>query len=299
MVLFNPFAGAGQSEPIARRLTQRLEHAGHDPFLQETIPQPPGDWLDRELAGVDLLLVIGGDGAVRLACGPASRNRTPIYQVPGGTENLFAREFGQSALWEDLHAAIEQFEVRWVDLGTANGELFTLMASVGYDAEVVYDVAAGRGRAITQLTYLRPMLRQLLRFAPVPMTISIDGETVVGGQSGMVIVANSRHYAFRLNPAWQASMSDGRFDVLFFPAKRAAAMVGWVLRCRYKRHIHHPRLVYQCGRSVLIECASPQRYQLDGDPPFAGGGPVQRLEMMVHGSKLPVLMGASARGPQE
>ena len=90
----------------------------------------------------------------------------------------------------------------------------------------------------------------------------------------MVVVANSRQYAARLDPAQRAEMSDGLLDVLFFPIASKAQLLSWLIQCRLRRHLADQRLVNRCGRAIKIVCDQPQRYQLDGDPPPKADNPV-------------------------
>ncbi len=102
----------------------------------------------------------------------------------------------------------------------------------------------------------------------------MDGERIDLGRQGAVVVANSRQYAWRLDPAQRAVMSDGWLDVLFFPIATKAQLFSWLIKCRLRRHLADQRLIYRRGRAIEIVCDRPQRYQLDGDPPLAADNPV-------------------------
>src|SRR5262245_65799244 len=93
---------------------EQLRSAGHVVQVEPTRLEAPKQWLDGLLAGVQLLVVSGGDGAVRLAAGSAHRTGVPLYQIPRGTENLFAREFGMDRRPTTLLRALERFDVRHV-----------------------------------------------------------------------------------------------------------------------------------------------------------------------------------------
>ena len=267
LVLCNPISGAGRAMMIGQSISRCLTDAGHEVHVCETRLEPPERWLDTSLRGIDALVVAGGDGAVRLAAASAVRTGTPIYQVPCGTENLFAREFGMTRNAEALCRAVEKFATRRVDVGVANGRIFLLMASVGFDADVVHDLASRRGSSISHFSYVAPIVSQLWRWHPPRLDIDIDGERLVEGQPGFVVIGNCRQYGWRLNPAGRAAMDDGLLDVVFFPACSRRELIAWAIRCRRQRHLQHPRLVYQRGRSVSIASPAPQRFQLDGDPP--------------------------------
>ena len=134
--------------------------------LAETRIDAADDWLDGQLAEARALVVVGGDGAVRLAAEPAIRTQTPLYHFPYGTENLFSREFGMDRCVQTLLGALERNEPRLIDVGVVNGRTFLLMVSVGYDAEVVHDLAGRRGSSLSPWSYLGPSIRQLRAWRP-------------------------------------------------------------------------------------------------------------------------------------
>ena len=228
LVLYNPKAGAGRSAATAEMICEAVERAGMNAVLSQSRIDTADDWLDEPLTGAGALVVVGGDGAVRLAAEPAVRTGTPLYHFPSGTENLFSREFGMDRRVETLLQALECNKLRRVDLGVVNGRSFLLMVSIGYDAEVVHDLASRRGSSISHWSYLGPAVRQLHQWRPAVLEVTVDGERIDPGCPGMVIVANSRQYAWRLDPAQRAEMSDGLLDVLFFPMATKSQLLAWL-----------------------------------------------------------------------
>jgi diacylglycerol kinase family enzyme len=267
MLLYNPVAGSGRAKRDADKLHAALTAVGHAPVLTETRLEPQKQWLDPQMDEFDLVVVVGGDGAVRLASGAAGRTSTPLYHFPLGTENLFAREFRKSRSVERLLAAIDRFEVRRFDLGIANNRKFLLMASIGFDADVVHDLAGARGSGISHLSYVPPIIRQIFRWRSPNLRVRVDGDTIVNGRRGTVIVANSRQYALRVDPATRADMTDGLLDVLYLPARSVIGVLWWSVACRFRWHLLSRRSVYRTGHEIEVLSDEPLRYQLDGDRP--------------------------------
>jgi diacylglycerol kinase (ATP) len=266
VVVFNPVSGAGKSQGMAQLLAQQVEAAGHSAILAPTRLEGDDRWLDDLLCGAGVAIVVGGDGTVRQTIGPASRLGIPLYHLPCGTENLFAREFGMNADASDVIRSIDENRVRQIDLGRANGSDFALMCSVGFDAEVVRDLSSRRGARISHRSYVWPVIRQFLRWTPPPVTIEVDGSKIVDTCRGMVIVSNSRQYAWRLDPVLCADMADGMLDVVFMPMRTRFDLIWWAVRCARRRQLAHPRIVHKRGRCVRVQTQDCASYQLDGDP---------------------------------
>lgn len=265
--MFNPVSGRGRSAEAAERTRCALIERGHEAVTIASRLEPTSAWLDPALSGASLLVVAGGDGAVRMAAPAAARQDTPVYHLPLGTENLFAREFGMNAAIDTLFRAIEEWRIRRVDVGLANGRWFLLMASVGFDAEVVHTLAASRGKSISHLTYIKPVIKTMRTWSPPRLSIEVDGQPLVAERRGMAVIANARQYGWRIDPAARADMADGLLDVVFMPAESLASVIGWVARCRLRRQYEHHSHIARRGTSVVVRCEQPLHYQLDGDPP--------------------------------
>ena len=285
LILFNPVSGGGRAEQAAEHLAQTLRRAGHKTAVTPTRREPSDGWLDELLTDTAALVILGGDGAVRAAAGAAIRTKTPLYHVPYGTANLFAREFGMDRRPATLMRALDRFEVRRVDVGEANGEPFVLMASVGFDADVVHDLAARRGASISFLSYAGPVLNQLRRWDAPSFSMKIDGRPVEldPPARGTIIVANARSYAFGLKPAPDADMADGLFDVIDLPMATRWSVLAWMVKLRLGRR---SSVNVRRGAVIEIRCVHPQRLQLDGDP---AGGTARVFGLSIRPGVLPVL----------
>jgi diacylglycerol kinase (ATP) len=294
LILFNPLAGGGKARAAAQRIETLLRGAGYETQLTPTRAEASdeaGYDLAARLGDARGLIVVGGDGAVRSAADAAIDSRTPLYHVPLGTVNLFAREFAMTGRPQRLLGALRDHRVRWVDSGLAGGRRFLLMASVGFDAQVVHDLARGRGASISRLSYLGPMVRQMRCWRPPKLAVTVDGKPLDLPGTGMVVVANCRRYMWGLNPAARADMTDGKLDVVYLPIRGKADLLGWLGRCLRGRHLADPRLVHCLGSSVRIDCDEAQSVQLDGDPSSdTAGGEGGALQVEIQPGVLPVLL---------
>ncbi|MFM7261216.1 MAG: diacylglycerol/lipid kinase family protein [bacterium] len=273
VILFNPVSGSGRALAAAERLAQGLRAAGVEVRLLPTERRAAHAWLTPALAGARALVVAGGDGAVRMSAVEAARASVPLWHAPCGTENLFARTFGMTSEPADVARALAVGRTAQVDLGRADDESFAIMASVGFDAEVVHFLAARRTGAISHLSYVRPILELARSWRANHLAWEIDGEREQLGH-GMVVVGNMRAYGVRLNPAAEAVHDDGLLDAVFIPAHRAMDLLAWAPLLRLGLAHRLPDWVAAHGgghrmrRGARIELtADPAaRLQLDGDP---------------------------------
>ncbi len=162
-------------------------------------------------------------------------------------------------------------------------ELFVIMASVGFDAEVVHLVAARRTGAISHVSYARPILELAATWRASRLAWTIDGEHEELGE-GIVVVGNMRAYGVGLNPAAEAEHDDGLLDAVFIPARTAVDLLAWAPLLRLGLAHRLPDWIVPHGgghrmrRGARIELTSDpaSRLQLDGDPsalPASAGSP--------------------------
>jgi diacylglycerol kinase family enzyme len=242
--------------------------------------------------------VAGGDGSVLRAAPAAIAAGVPVYHIPCGNENLFAREFRMDSSVQTLRRALDRRAVQKVDVGRVagpegDGGPFLIMCSLGPDASVIHRLDRVRTRALGHLAYMGPVLQELMAPSFPRLRVRVDGREVVDGR-GILLVGNSRQYALRMDPAVRASMSDGLLDVVFLPCEGRAGALAWGLRCRLGRQSAHSKLVYVQGREIEIEPAEGEAvYQVDGEAGCshpAGTSIAGALRLTLSPACLPVLV---------
>ena len=289
LVLVNRKAGAGKLGHLLNHLLGEIDCRN---YVVERITD-----LDELSARSHLLhkqgllrtvIAAGGDGTAattiqHIPCG------TPVCIFPLGTENLLAKYLQQHANPSSLVEMIERGVVIRLDAGQANGRIFLLMLSCGFDADVVRRLHENRQGNITHLSYAKPIYATLRNYE-YP-TLNVDCESEEGSrleeQAKWVFVVNLPRYAVGLNLMPGAVGTDGLLDLCTFQHG------SWWNTLRYLSGVildqHHgwdDCFTHQV-RKIRIESNRETEvpFQLDGDP--GGVLPVdvevlpQRLTLLV------------------
>lgn len=265
VLLNNPNSGRGRGAAVADDLERALTDAGHGVLRLSAGSGLLDGTLIPILRSHELLVVAGGDGTLHHALPAILESGIAVYHYPLGTENLFTREFGMTRDAHQLLRAIASGRVRVCDAGTCNGRPFSLMASVGFDACVVERVAAARRAGVTRGDYVRCAVRELVSPRVARVTVRIDGTRVIDHAPGLLVVANSRQYAARLDPVVDADMSDGLLDVAFFPHRTSIGLARWMVAIATGLHAHMPGVVRGRGRAIDVDVDGPRPLQIDGE----------------------------------
>ena len=301
VLLTNAASGKGGSHSLAAQSADALARAGH---TVDRVALGPGWQSEINDSRPDLIVACGGDGTVSAAAPLASERDIPIYHLPRGTENLFAREFSMrpdAARLRDAVGAwrVERFDLAECRVDDALPRCFVLMCSVGFDADVLHALAARRSGPISHGSYTIPVIASLMRPTIRTLTIEVDGRVVVEGVKGNAVVSNCGRYALGIDPSRDASMTDGMLDVFFAPSASSARTLAW-MGMALARLGHNARSIVRArGRIVRIHAAparrttgpATHRHQLDGEAigPDGSGG---TLTLGVRPRALPVLLPA-------
>lgn len=275
----NPSSGSGKRAGRVIDLIQALKALGIQPRLYSRREQ--FDAAVREPARREQLVAAvaaGGDGTVLDLI-----NRhpgLPICILPLGTENLLAKAFGIPRCGKTVANIIAEGHRQRIDSGWINGRRFLIMASAGFDAEVVQRVHAARGGGhVRHWTYVRPILNALFQYKPQKLRVTVDDQPTVH-EGELVVVANLKSYALNLGLVPTAIGTDGILDARLFRTRSLWELLVQFARILSGRHERCPSVIPLHGKMMRIESDVLVPIQVDGDP--AGTTPVEiRVEPLA------------------
>ncbi len=258
-ILLNPQAGRGLGPAYAEAIGAALRGRGYEVLVQET------EDAVRIPDEIDRAIVVGGDGTLRRAAASLGEAGIPFLHAPLGTENLFARMLHLPREPEDIAELAVRGATRRIDAGLTPYGPFTIMVSMGFDAEVIHDLHARRSGPIRHASYIGPIVRTVLKRKWPKISIEVDGKRVVERRRGLAIVANFSGYAFGMDPARDAKPDDGQLDVVFLPTSSITRTLLWAWRSRRGVAVDHPAAVVTRGARVILSGPEKMALQLDGD----------------------------------
>lgn len=276
LLFTSPKAGSGAGRQEIPRLRERLTQAGiahqclSDP---QELRQRIQSCRQRDVSR-PTVIAAGGDGTICLVA-ENSDDQTPLLPMPMGTENLLARYLGQSNRAEDVMQTLQHGQTRRFDAGRANGKLFLIMATVGFDAEVVRRVHLRRKGHIQKLSYLKPILQTIsrYRFPKLQVTRFDRDDTEIDTQQvGWAMVFNLPCYGGGLRVAPHAVGNDGQLDLVTFSYAGLASSLGYVAAVAAGVHRRWAAVGQHPVEKVTITAAGRVAYELDGD--YAGRLPL-------------------------
>ena len=193
-----------------------------------------------------------------------------------GTANLMGRHLGvrwtAATLVSSVVATVRQNRVRHLDAGVVNGRPFLLMVGVGLDAQVVHLLDHVRRGPIAYASYVVPTVLTLAAYRFPPLTVTVDGRTILTDTPAVAFVGNVSEYGTGLPILTHAVPDDGLLDVCVLPCRDLRELAEVLLLMTAGEHPLREGVVYTRGRRVRVTSAEPVAVQADGDA--AGFTPV-------------------------
>jgi diacylglycerol kinase (ATP) len=264
-----------KGRPIAatvRRTQRRLEAAG---WPVEAVVVRKKKAMRRHVAaavadGVEVVVTVGGDGAVLQSIQGLAESPAALAIVPLGTGNLVATNLGIPKRLDRAIGVILDGAQRTIDLGHASLDgkerVFAVACGVGFDAEVMDATSSRQKRRWGRIAYVASAIGRAVRVRTVEHMITIDGEQATLAAS-QVFVANFGRTGLGLQPRMQVVPDDGILDVVALRGSGPVhgLLAAWeAIRQRRSGRSRGGRAFRARGHEVRIESERPRLVEVDG-----------------------------------
>ncbi|TDO69750.1 diacylglycerol kinase family enzyme [Kribbella sp. VKM Ac-2571] len=251
------------------------ERGFEDPLWLETTEDDAGVTMARRAIDdvVDLVLVAGGDGTVRVVCAELARTGIPAAVLPAGTGNLLARNLGISLELETALAEVLDGSDRRIDSVLVEGDQlptdrFVVMAGLGLDAAIIADAPDDLKKRAGWAAYVVSTLKNL-NHPSVRVEITVDDQPPVRRRARTVVIGNVGRLQANIPLLPDATPDDGRIDAVVLAPRRVShwprLVLGLVIKSWREEHLQR-----FTGRRIQVRAERPVRRQLDGDTVSSG-----------------------------
>jgi diacylglycerol kinase (ATP) len=276
LILANPTAGGGLGREALARLKAFASEKHWSAEFRSAESSSEFAQIAREeaTAGRERIFALGGDGTFQALLNAVAGNLDiSIGVLPAGGGNDLAAALGlpfdpvraaEMILTRGEAAALDAARVR-----TADGveRLYMGGGGVGLDAEAarfasgVYREMRGRSR------YLLSAIRALGKFRGIDVHVSLEGagQTSLQGSALVLGILNTPSYGGGLRLAPEASLEDGRLDLVLLENLTALEIARVLPRLALSGEIRTKRIQRFCVTRARIESERPCAFHADGE----------------------------------
>lgn len=219
LISANPRSGASDRLALVAQLQAAIQAIGFECELFTNLAEMQERAKSlAEQRRLRTVVSAGGDGtASRVAS--LIPDEIPLTLFPTGSENLLAKHLSITTDIQQCARAIERLRIKSLDVMTVNGQISLLMASVGFDAEVVRRVHLARKSHVSKWTYWSAIVRTMFGYRWPALRIIVRdelGNVVDESVGSWVFVFNVPRYASGLSIIDDALDDDGCIDIGIF-----------------------------------------------------------------------------------
>ena len=255
-VLGNPAARGGTGD--VERVVDEIRATGRRAALLRADSAEASSAAARDAvrAGHERLVVVGGDGRVRIAVDAVAGSGVVLGIVPQGTGNDFARALGllDGGLGGQVARALA--DPVDVDAMRTNHGWVASVATVGFSGDVTAranDLPWPRG----QQRYTVATVLQLPRLRTIRARIVVDG-VAHDADATMLSVGNTAYFGGGMRICPDAQPADGLLHVVVIGDVRRGTFLRVFPRVFGGGHVRHPDVATYTGTEVVIEATDPE-----------------------------------------
>lgn len=268
-IIRNPAAGGWRGRLSWPALRTALQTVFPGAEIVETAESGDGARLAAEFCArnVSLVVAVGGDGTIGdVADGimRSARPQTAFSFLPAGTGSDFARNFAWPSDTVAMVQAIAAAEPRTIDIGrltrpapdgSTSIRHFINIASFGVSGEVVRAINEGGSGAVLpgSLRFHLTSVRQILRYKPQSVRVSVDGVEIHRGPITTIAVSNGRFFGGGMQVAPTADLADGLFDIVVLGGASRLKVLSILASLYRAGHVGNPLVGSYRGRVVEVQ----------------------------------------------
>ncbi len=214
--------------------------------------------------GVDVLLVVGGDGTISTTGATLIGTQTVLGAIPMGSGNGFARHFGIPLKPEEAALDLATAEVKAIDVGCVGGRPFFATCSMAWDAAIVRSFQKSPVRGI--LPYVFAGVYEFLDYKPQPTRAQLDtGEILEFPDPLVFTIANLTQYGANVHIAADAEPDDGLLELVVARKQDTPTLIKNLFSLKTRALAELPRIEYRRFRRLRVERKQPGLIQVDGE----------------------------------
>lgn len=264
--LFNPRSGLWWSiESVRRALDESWDVPGVDLTYQISKSKEDGIGKAQRAVddGVDIMIVVGGDGMVNTIGSVLVGTDTALAVIPAGSGNGFARHFAVPLSPEKAARVLSKGHVQKIDVGKIDGRYFFVTCGLAWDAQIIKGFDKSPIRGI--LPYIFSGIHQYFMYQRQTFKLELDGEKITIEEPLILTSANLTEYGYGAKIAPNARSDDGMLELVMVPIPEPVQFISKLPHLFDGTLDQSDMVQYKRFREMKVEREAAEPVQVDGE----------------------------------
>ena len=226
LFIINPVSGIGRHKSLEDIIHSEMDESKWDVIIEHTLYKGHALELSRDNAETfDVIVAVGGDGTVNEVGRGLIGTSTALGIIPTGSGNGLARFLKVPFKVNKAVQALNQMQVKAIDVIKINEFHSLNVAGIGFDAFISHKFATKKNRG--PLAYMHLITKEVANYKSSRYTVTI-GDQTQEWDAFLISFANSSQWGNNIHIAPQARIDDGLIDVCLirdFPKVTAPALL--------------------------------------------------------------------------
>ncbi len=265
VLVYNPVSGKARFKRRLDNIIGKLQRRDCMVIPYRTTPENENLAEFIRQAAPEGIIAAGGDGTVHEVVNLVMHERLnlPVGIIGSGTSNDFATYLRLDT--EDYFDRIADGKIMEVDLGKVGDEYFINVASAGMVTSIAHEVDVKLKNTFGKLAYYVQGLKTLPQFKALDMVIRTEAEEI-REKAFLFLIVNSSVVASFKNAARQASVQDGKLDLLLVKQCGIGELMTLTAELLAGKDVSgRKEVVYRQAASFEVSCDTELVSDLDGE----------------------------------
>ncbi|MGL4344034.1 MAG: diacylglycerol/lipid kinase family protein [Cellulosilyticaceae bacterium] len=268
LFIVNPVAGKGKGMAYIEEIKPLLE-GRLDYHIEVTKGEGDATEIARAYTQKETCIVyaVGGDGTINEVVNGMVGTQSALAIVPTGSGNDFIRTIYPNCAKEELLYKLLKGRIETIDLVRINHKYFLNIASVGIDAEVVFNATEFKKMKYIKgdMAYIISIFKTLLKHKSVQLKIKIDGEFACDQKILLATVANGKFYGGGIQIAPEALVNDAKVDIYLVEDLKFLKILSVLPKLFRAKHHEIKEVKMYRAAEVAIESEQLFKLNIDGE----------------------------------
>lgn len=268
LFIINPAAGKGKGtifvEHIKRLMDGRAEY-----YIEITKRKGEATEIVRKYTHEDdyIIYAVGGDGTINEVVNGMVGSESILAIIPAGSGNDFIRTIYPHHKQEELLYKLLNGRRECIDVFKINEKYFLNIASVGLDAEIVFNAGLFKNKSYikSDAAYIISIFKTLFGYKSRKFRVSLDGKETCHNKILLLAVANGRFYGGGIPIAPKAKVDDAKADICLVKDLKLRKIFSIIPKLFKARHDEAEEVEFYRASQIKIESAEKFRVNIDGE----------------------------------